>query len=115
MNQEVLSFIKKCFRHRRIIWTSHVELRLKERLITRENILNSIPAYEIIDEYPDNIYSAGYLIYSQERNKIFHILITVDFHNELVTIVTSYKPTLDRWESDYKTRRKSGLHRLIQQ
>ena len=114
MNQDTLSFIKKCIRHRRIIWTNHVDIRLKERLISRHNILSSVAEYEIIDEYPDNIFLPSYLIYSKMGNKVFHILINVDFQNELITIVTSYQPTQDRWERDYRTRKKNELLQLLQ-
>ena len=105
MNLEALGFIKKCVRQKRIIWTNHVNIRLKERFINRDNIINSIAEYEIIDEFPDDNFLPSYLIYTQKRNEILHLLVTVDFLNELVTIVTSYKPSLSRWERDFKTRK----------
>ncbi len=110
MNLEALGFIKKCVRQKRIIWTNHVNFRLKERLISRHNIINSISQYEIIDESQDDSFLPGYLVYTQKGKEIFHLFVTVDFHNELVTIVTSYKPSLSRWERDFRTRKESKLH-----
>ncbi len=112
MDLEALGFIKKCVRQRRILWTEHVNIRLKERLISRDNIINSIAEYEIIDEYHDDYFLPSYLIYTQKRNEVFHLLVTVDFQNESITIVTSYKPSLSRWERDYKTRRENEFHLL---
>jgi len=107
MDLEALAFIKKCVRQKRIIWTNHVNIRLRERLISRHNIINSISQYEIIDEVQDDYFLPGYLVYTQKGNEIFHLFVTLDFQNELITIVTSYKPSLNRWERDYKTRKES--------
>ena len=112
MNFEALSFIKKCVRQRRIFWTEHVNIRLKERFISRENIINSTAEYEIIDENHDDYFLPTYLIYTQSRNEVFHLLVTVDFQNESITIVTSYKPSLSKWEKDFKTRKVNEFHLL---
>ncbi len=37
---------------------------------------------------------------------MIHIQIAIDLENDKITIVTIYKPTLDKWENDLKTRRK---------
>jgi len=45
-----LDFIRDCVRNRRIYWTYHVNMRLKDRFLDREMILESADAYEIIEE-----------------------------------------------------------------
>ena len=44
-----LDFIRDCVRNRRIYWTYHVNMRLKDRFLDREMILESADAYEIIE------------------------------------------------------------------
>jgi Domain of unknown function (DUF4258) len=105
MNDDILNFMKSCIRHHRIRWTYHVNMRLKGRFIPREFILSSVDAYEIIEEYPKDKYLPSYLIYTEHHGQIIHIHIAVDIKNDTVTIITSYRPTLDKWENDLKTRR----------
>lgn len=110
MNIDMLKFIKSCVRRRRILWTYHVNMRLKGRFIPREAILSSVDTYEIIEEYPGDKYLPSYLIYAEYEDRIFHIQIAVDLESDNVTIVTAYKPTRLKWEKDFKTR--SGYHDL---
>ena len=106
MNVDVLNFIKSCIERRRILWTYHVNMRLKERFIARKAILSSLGSYEIIEQYPKGKYLPSYLIYAEYENQRIHIHIATDLENDNVTIITVYKPTLDKWEEDFKTRRK---------
>jgi hypothetical protein len=104
--KDILLFIKRCIKSRQILWTYHVHMRLKGRFILREAILSSVDTYEIIEEYPKDKYLPSYLIYSEYEGEIFHIQIATDMKNEKIIIVTAYKPSLDKWEKDFKTRRK---------
>ena len=106
MKTEVLNFIKSCIKRRRILWTYHVNMRLKERFISRQAVLASLDSYEIIGEYPKDKYLPSYLIYAEHENQIIHIHIATDLKNDNITIITVYKPTLDKWKADFKTRKK---------
>ena len=102
-----LEFIQRCVRQRKIRWTYHVNMRLKGRFISREVILNSIANYEIIEEYPKDKYLPSYLVYSRYKNRIFHVLFAADVEDDNVRIITAYYPSLEEWEEDLKTRRRS--------
>ncbi|MBU1366902.1 MAG: DUF4258 domain-containing protein [Candidatus Omnitrophica bacterium] len=108
-NSEVLEFIKSCIRHRRIYWTYHVNMRLKERFISREAILASVDTYEVIEKYPQDKYLSSYLIYAEDKGGAIHIQIAIDRENENIRIVTVYRPTIDRWEREFKVRRDYEL------
>lgn len=105
MSIDTLDFIKSCIKRRRMRWTYHVNMRLKGRFISRQTIVSSANSYEIIEEYPEDKYLPSCLVFAEYENNIIHIQIATDLENESVTIVTAYKPTLDKWEKDLKTRR----------
>ncbi len=107
MNGKALEFIKFCVRSRKIHWTYHVNMRLKGRFIAREVLLLSVDTYEIIEEYPDDKYLPSCLIYAEYEGEIIHIQIAADPKNDNIRIITAYKPTLEKWEKNFKTRRKS--------
>jgi len=106
MNADTLDFIKSCIRRCRIRWTYHVNMRLKGRFINRDAILSSVDSYEIIEEYPKDKYLPSFLVYTKYRGQIIHIQIATDLENNFITIVNAYKPSPDKWEKDFKTRRK---------
>jgi hypothetical protein len=103
---DILDFIKSCIKRREIRWTYHVNMRMKGRFIPRNDILSSTDSFEIIEEYPKDKYLPSYLVYTEYRGQIIHIQIATDLENHCITIVTAYKPSLDKWEKDLKTRRK---------
>jgi hypothetical protein len=102
-----LQFIQQCIRQRKIKWSYHVNMRLRERFISRQKILESVEAFEIIEEYPDDKYLPSYLIYSRHQGSVFHVLFAVDISGGNVRIVTAYRPNPEQWEEDLKTRRRS--------
>ena len=101
-----LKFIQSCVKDGKLLWTYHVNMRMRDRFIHREHIVNSTENYEIIEEYPNDKYFPSYLIYSRYQNWVFHVLFAVDTDEDNVRIVTAYSPDLDEWEEDLKTRRR---------
>jgi hypothetical protein len=82
-------------------------MRLKGRFIAREVLLLSVDTYEIIEEYPDDKYLPSYLIYAKHGGEVIHVQVATDLKNDRIRLITAYKPTLEKWENDFKTRRKS--------
>ena len=102
-----LEFIRRCIKERKILWTYHVNMRLKGRFISRTDILNSVSHFEIIEEYPEDKYFPSYLVYSQHEENVFHILFAIDMIGDNVRIITAYRPDSQVWNEDFKTRRQS--------
>jgi hypothetical protein len=102
---EPLDFIKSCVSNGRIYWTYHVNMRLRERYITRQLIISSIDTYEVIEEYKDDKYLPSFLIYAAHASNVIHLHVAMDIKNDVVIIITAYKPSHDKWEADGKTRR----------
>ena len=100
-----LEFIQQCIKQRAIQWTYHINMRLRERSMTRQMILGSIETYEIIESYPDDKYLPSYLVYAQHGEQHLHILFATDVTNRNIRIVTAYFPDIEEWELNFKTRR----------
>lgn len=80
-------------------------MRMKDRFISREFIINSTGSYEIIEEYPKDKYLPSYLIYSEHQDRAFHILFAADIKGDNVRIITAYYQNPDEWKEGFKTRR----------
>jgi len=79
---------------------------MRNRFIERWKILDAVESFEIIEQNPEDKYLPSYLVWAQYRNDIFHVLVAVDQLNDRVLIVTAYRPDYEKWESNYKKRRK---------
>jgi hypothetical protein len=97
-----LEFIRRCVRDRKIHWTYHVNMRLAGRFLTRDEILDAVDSYEIIESYPEDKYPPSYLVLAAAT---FHAQFATDVAGDNVRIVTAYRPDPTEWESDLKTRR----------
>ena len=102
-----LAFIRNCVQSGRIVWTYHVNMRIRTKSISRKSIIDSVHAYEIIESYPEDKYLPSYLIYTEQAGECYHILFATDVADENVRIVTTYRPSELEWLPDLKTRRVS--------
>ena len=100
-----LRFIQECVRNRRVLWTYHVNMRLRGRFIRREAVLAAVESYEIIEAYPEDKYLPSYLVLGQSAGEVFHVLFAADVEGNNVRVVTVYRPSEGEWEDDWKTRR----------
>ena len=101
-----IDFIKQCVKENRIRWSYHINMRLKERFIARETILNSVDRFEIIEEYQNDKYLPSCLVYSEDGDVKFHIHIALDYKTMAIVFVTAYIPSPEEWLKDLKTRRQ---------
>lgn len=102
---EPLLFIQDHIRHRRVLWTHHVNMRFRGRFIPRQSILDSVNGYEMVEEYPEDKYLPSYLILARHGKDVFHVLFATDVEGDNVRIITAYRPDPAEWLPDLKTRR----------
>ena len=100
-----LAFIQRCVRERKVLWTYHVQMRLKGRTLSREALLRSLESYEVLEAYPDDKYLPSYLVYCDSQEGVAHIHIAADVAGDNIRIVTAYRPNLHEWEPGLKRRR----------
>ena len=88
----------------KIKWTLHALKRIRERKILSSAVIDSILQGEAIVHYHDDKPFPSYLIFNGDNTSPLHVVASADA--DTVYIITAYIPTLDEWESDYKTRRE---------
>lgn len=100
-----LAFIQRCVAERRVLWTYHVNMRMAKRLISRRVIVDCLGRYEIIESYPEDKYMPSYLVYFTHEGEVYHALFAVDAERDEVRVVTAYRPSLEQWNEDFRTRK----------
>jgi hypothetical protein len=102
-----VAFIRDCLQAGQILWTYHVNMRLGERPITRQMVIDAGPQYEVVEAYPEDKYFPSYLVLGRTGGLAFHVLFGTDVAGRNVRVVTAYYPSPEEWEPDLKTRRRS--------
>ena len=82
-----------------IVVTQHLADRMRERGIKYSQVKQAIIAGEIIERYPDDYPHPSCLILGCG----LHVVAGIG--DGWLWIITAYRPSLDKWESDLKTRR----------
>jgi len=100
--------IERLISESKIVWTEHVAIRLRERGIKRADFIECIEIGEIIEEYPDDTPYPSCLIYGTcLAGKPLHVVVGLN-EGVLCCMITAYRPDLDKWDSDYKTRKEDS-------
>lgn len=98
--------VKEYINHGYIEWRKHVFQRMLERGISKNDVKEVLLKGEIINKYEDDKPFPSALFFKKVNNRPLHTVAALDDINKKVYIITAYEPSLDLFESDYKTRKK---------
>jgi len=91
----------------RIIYSAHAvdEMNAEDELITIAEVRHVVFKGEIIEDYPEDKRGHSCLMFAvPEGKRPVHVVCSPK--EEYLAIITTYIPSLEKWESDFKTRRK---------
>ena len=94
--------VKKLRQIDEFIWRKHALERMLERGIGRAEVIEAVQNGEVVEEYPNDFPYASCLIYNL-ANEPLHIVAALD--GQRCFVITVYRPRLEEFESDYKTRK----------
>ena len=97
--------IRQSIRQRKIIWRRHALERMLERGLSRSNVLDVASNGEVIEDYSTDRPTPTALFFGWDKKRPIHVVLSIEPDGE-VAIITAYEPSLDIFESDYRTRRK---------
>ena len=105
--KNIEEFISKCAKKEKLFWTYHVNMRLETRNIDTDDVVHALKHCKVIEEYPKDAPLPSCLVLGRDmHNRVIHVVVAIDEYEENLRIITSYRPTLEQWEEDLKTRRK---------
>ena len=98
---------RKINRSENIIISLHGQLRLNERNISIDDVMNAIDQGEIIEQYPEDFPLPSCLLLGISI-KGTYIHVVVSLNDGKIYLITAYIPGADKWESDLKTRKEKA-------
>jgi Domain of unknown function (DUF4258) len=78
-----------------------------ERWITRAEVREVLLGGECIEDYPKDRPLPSGLFLSWVRGRPLHVVAAFDMANRTVAIIITYEPTVEYFEADFRTRRRS--------
>lgn len=109
MAESDLAFIQRCVRECRLLWSHHVNMRLRQRRVSRSLVTESVDNYQIIEQYPQgrtSRYLPSCLVYAEHHGEAIHILFALDREGDTVRVITVYRPDPAEWEPGFLRRKK---------
>lgn len=92
---------------KKVIYIEHAldEMNAEEELISKDEIRQVIFEGEIVEDYPEDKRGYSCLIFTYtSAGRPVHIICSPK--EEYLGIITAYVPTLNKWENDFRTRRR---------
>ena len=89
-----------------VSWRKHVLKRLLERGITQASVLECVCTGECIQAYPEDTLFPSALFFAFVENKPLHVVAAFDEIEKKAYIITTYEPSLDIFEPDFKSRKR---------
>ena len=101
-----LDLLRDAVAHGRIQWRKHVLQKLAERGIQQDSVREVLLTGERIRDYRKDRPFPSALLLGYIGGKPLHVVAALDEINKQVFVITAYEPSLDIFESDYRTRKK---------
>ena len=104
MNSCDLERIKNLCENEKLRWTMHIMIRLLQRGISLDDVICAVKNGEIIENYPDDYpYPSCLLLGHGEDRQALHVVCGAS--ETEVWLITAYRPSLEFWDEDLKTRK----------
>ena len=92
-------------RNGRIEWQIHALERMMKRGISTQIVKQVLLEGEMIEDYPDDKPFPTALFLGWFQGEPFHVVTALDSLSGYCFVITVYRPDLNHFEPDYKTRR----------
>jgi hypothetical protein len=101
-----LEKLREAVRAGKIEWRKHALQRMAEWNIAQARVLEVLLTGERIRDYTEDKPFASALFLGYDGSRPIHVVAAVDEAAGQAFVITAYEPSLDVFESDYKTKRK---------
>ncbi len=101
-----LGKLREVIKSGRFEWRKHTLVRLAEKNISQDVAIEVIMKGEVIEDYPHNTPFPSCLMLGWVGGKPYHVVVSFDKDSGMGYIITAYEPSLDKFEPDFKTRRR---------
>lgn len=88
-----------------LAFTTHAARRMLKHHVSSDEVREVLERGERIEEYPQDEPFPSYLMLGTP-GRVLHVVAADDVQKDVTLVITTYEPSLEEWEPDYKIRRK---------
>lgn len=92
--------------YRNLIYRIHARQSMFTRSISDECVEYILQHGEVIEDYPQAFPFLAKLLPGRYNGRAIHVVAAENRSQQQVIIITAYEPSLQKWETDMKTRRQ---------
>lgn len=91
----------------RVYWSRHAITEMVQDGLTRPDVEKALEDCEVIEDYPaEHRPLPDCLVLGQlQSTQPIHAVIAIDTVRDRIFVVTVYRPSSERWEHDWRTRK----------
>jgi hypothetical protein len=89
-----------------IVFKGHAVLRMSQRGISKDEVVNVMLHGEVIQEYPEDKPYPSKLQFKMINDRPLHVVSAKDEIAGICYVITVYIADVNEWEQDFKTRKK---------
>jgi len=90
-----------------VLVKDHAAMRMLYRNISQAELSELMESGEVLEDYPDDYPFPSKLIFKMVNNRPLHAVVAMDGLKKVLIIVTVYEPDSQKFEPDFKTRKKA--------
>ena len=90
----------------RLVFRVHAIQRMFQHHFNEKDIRRSLDSGEVIEEYPDDKPYPSRLVLGWIGRRLVHLVVADDKDRQETIVITVYEPEEDKWEADFKRRKK---------
>lgn len=101
--------IRQCAEAGQVKWSTHATGEAAAEELDQDQILQALAGGEIIEDYPEHhrqLPDCLVLGWLPDGSPV-HACVGVDEPNGRILIITIYRPTEEKWEHDWRTRKQN--------
>jgi len=102
LNRDIL---QAAIENGRIEWQRHALERILERNISRQDVFNVLGTGEEIEDYANDTPFPSALLFGWKGEEPIHVVVALDSIGQQGYIITVYRPDLEHFNPDFRTRR----------
>jgi hypothetical protein len=87
------------------MYRAHAVQRMFEREVLPAMVRRALESGEMIEDYSAEMPEASRLILGFQGKRPFHVVTSENPEKNLITVITVYLPTAEKWKKDFRTRK----------
>lgn len=91
---------------KKMVFSNHALKQMFQRGIAIEAVKYVIHEGTIIINYPDDKPYPCKIIFAVYNSRPLHVVCTENIEGKTVIVITTYEPSSDIWEDDFKTKKE---------